>query len=227
MADPEASLEELSANLAEYEQQLEEISRMLLDDPENEEMQAIFENLSEVRGLGPCCAADWTACLRCCDGGRRPATGQHCPRTSSGAAAAATAHPPSASCAAVALPSICLLQVIQLTRELHQAQAGAEPGELREQHGQLAGPAAAAPAATAATAAGAGGAAAAPPTAASLLPTQMADHILRAQQRAGLTGQGPQAWAVGAKCRAVYSGDGNWWATAAATARALPQPSHS
>ena len=42
MADPEASLEELSANLAEYEQQLEEVSRMLLDDPENEEMQAIF-----------------------------------------------------------------------------------------------------------------------------------------------------------------------------------------
>lgn len=55
-------------------------------------------------------------------------------------------------------------------------------------------------------------AAKAQPTGASstVLPPQVAEQIRHAQQRAALGGHGPAAWAVGAKCKAVYSGDGNW-----------------
>lgn len=104
---------------------------------------------------------------------------------------------------------LCLIpQVIELTRDLCQSEVadaaaagqGQAAGE-REQHQQLAGPAAAAPAAAGT---------AAPPSVSSLLPPQVAEQIRHAQQRAALTGQGPAEWAIGAKCRAVYSDDGNW-----------------
>lgn len=82
-----------------------------------------------------------------------------------------------------------LLQVIQLTRELCKAQ----PEDAVAQQS-------AAPQATVVqTDTGV------------LLPPQMADQILHAQQRAALAGQGPADWAVGARCRAVHSGDGNWY----------------
>lgn len=50
----------------------------------------------------------------------------------------------------------------------------------------------------------------------SVLPPQVAQQIRLAQQRAALLGQAPASWAIGAKCQAVYSGDGQWCAAAAA-----------
>ncbi|KAL4433592.1 hypothetical protein ABPG75_000033 [Micractinium tetrahymenae] len=147
MADEQIS--DPAADLVAYEAQQAEVGRLLLEDPDNEELQAIYADLTDV---------------------------------------------------------------IQLTRELAEAQtveadvaaagAAAAPSPAAgEQHGQLAGPAEATPAA------------AAQPTAAggTLLPPQVAEQIRHAQQRAALGGQGPAAWAVGAKCKAVYSGDGNWY----------------
>lgn len=98
------------------------------------------------------------------------------------------------------------VQVIQLTRELCQAEAQGDEAS-HEQRSQPAAPAAAGGAAEPADAATATPQA---PAAASLLPPQVAEQIRQAQQRAALAGQGPAAWAVGAMCRAVYSGDGNW-----------------
>lgn len=44
----------------------------------------------------------------------------------------------------------------------------------------------------------------------SILPASVAEQIRRAQVRAALTGQAPVAWAIGAKCQALYS-DGEWY----------------
>ena len=44
----------------------------------------------------------------------------------------------------------------------------------------------------------------------SALPPQVAEQIRLAQQRAAIFGQGPAAWAIGAKVQARYSGDGLW-----------------
>ena len=41
---------------------------------------------------------------------------------------------------------------------------------------------------------------------------QVAQQIRSAQQKAALAGQAPPAWAIGAKCQAVYSLDGEWYA---------------
>lgn len=40
---------------------------------------------------------------------------------------------------------------------------------------------------------------------------QVAQQIRSAQQKAALAGQAPPAWAIGAKCQAVYSLDGEWY----------------
>ena len=45
----------------------------------------------------------------------------------------------------------------------------------------------------------------------SVLPPQVAQQIRIAQQRAALTGQGPAAWAIGARVQARFSGDGRWY----------------
>lgn len=45
----------------------------------------------------------------------------------------------------------------------------------------------------------------------SVLPPQVAHQIRTAQQRAALLGQAPPAWAIGSKCQAVYSADGEWY----------------
>lgn len=39
----------------------------------------------------------------------------------------------------------------------------------------------------------------------SILPPQVANQIRAAQQKAALSGQAPVAWAIGAKCHALYS----------------------
>ena len=49
MAAEEVNLEELAANLKEYQEQLAQVEALLLDDPENEEYKGIYESLSEVR----------------------------------------------------------------------------------------------------------------------------------------------------------------------------------
>ena len=46
----------------------------------------------------------------------------------------------------------------------------------------------------------------------SALPPQVADQIRIAQQRAALAGQGPAAWAIGARVQARIGGDGLWYA---------------
>lgn len=45
----------------------------------------------------------------------------------------------------------------------------------------------------------------------SSLPESVADQIQAARVRAALLGQGPAAWAVGAKCQAQYSVDGEYY----------------
>lgn len=45
----------------------------------------------------------------------------------------------------------------------------------------------------------------------SILPPQVAQQIRSAQQKAALQGQAPAVWAIGARCQAVYSGDGEWY----------------
>ena len=40
---------------------------------------------------------------------------------------------------------------------------------------------------------------------------QVAQQIRAAQQKAALSGQAPLAWAIGARCQAVWSGDGGWY----------------
>ena len=45
----------------------------------------------------------------------------------------------------------------------------------------------------------------------SILPPQVAEQIRTAQQRAALQNQAPAAWAIGARCQAVFSGDGEWY----------------
>jgi len=53
------------------------------------------------------------------------------------------------------------------------------------------------------------GASACPPRVRSL--PQVAQQIRAAQQKAALAGQAPPAWAIGARCQAVYSLDGEWY----------------
>ena len=45
----------------------------------------------------------------------------------------------------------------------------------------------------------------------SILPPQVAEQIRSAQQRAALQNQAPATWAIGARCQAVFSGDGEWY----------------
>ncbi|KAK9812726.1 hypothetical protein WJX72_002696 [[Myrmecia] bisecta] len=45
----------------------------------------------------------------------------------------------------------------------------------------------------------------------SVLPPQVAEQIRSAQQKAALKGQAPAAWAIGARCQAVYSADGEYY----------------
>ena len=40
---------------------------------------------------------------------------------------------------------------------------------------------------------------------------QVAEQIRAAQQKAALSGQAPAAWAIGARCEALYAGDGQWY----------------
>lgn len=44
-----------------------------------------------------------------------------------------------------------------------------------------------------------------------VLPSAVADQIRRAQVKAALLGQAPAAWAVGAKCQALYGDDGQYY----------------
>lgn len=45
----------------------------------------------------------------------------------------------------------------------------------------------------------------------SILPASVAEQIRKAQVRAAILGQADAAWAIGAKCQAVYSADGQWY----------------
>lgn len=179
------------ADLAAYEAQQAEVGRLLLEDPENEELQAIFADLADVRRVLLYCLPPWKGAW----------------------------HVTFFSCFCALLltkPTALRLQVIQLTRELAETQtdypnkavpevpAAATsldpPFAVGEQHEQLAGlaePTVSAPAQPT----GAGGV---------LLPPQVAEQIRHAQQRAALGGQGPAAWAVGANCKAMFGGDGKW-----------------
>ena len=49
------------------------------------------------------------------------------------------------------------------------------------------------------------------PSIPSILPPHVAQQIREAQHRAALAGQAPPAWALGARCQAVWSGDGEWY----------------
>lgn len=181
MADHEVAqtAEELATNLDSYERQLAEVEELLLEDPDNSELVAIFDNLTEVLAnlhLGQ----PWMEEAR-----------------------------PNITCN----EPLFHLQVIQLAKELCRADTAAaaqQPQPSKHEGGQLVpaldarGTASPAPVPTAA-----------PGTFSSLLPPQVAEQIRLAQQRAALSGQGLPAWAVGAKCRAVYSGDGNWWVAVA------------
>lgn len=51
MAEEEV-LQSPAEQLLEYQQQLEQVESLLLEDPENEELAAIFDNLTEARGTG-------------------------------------------------------------------------------------------------------------------------------------------------------------------------------
>mmetsp|Transcript_17087 Transcript_17087/g.51065 ORF Transcript_17087/g.51065 Transcript_17087/m.51065 type:complete len:306 (-) Transcript_17087:193-1110(-) len=99
-----------------------------------------------------------------------------------------------------------LVEVIELTQELLrealQSEAATQPS----------------PAAAAASAPTGGSWQAAPvvvqsqaPAVSSFLPPQVAQQIRAAQQRAALAGDAPAAWAIGARCQAVWSGDGEWY----------------
>lgn len=46
---------------------------------------------------------------------------------------------------------------------------------------------------------------------AAMLPASVADQIRRAQVKQALLGQGNAAWAIGADCLALYSGDGQYY----------------
>ena len=50
MADHDVAqtAEELASNLSSYERQLAEVEELLLEDPDNSELVAIFDNLTEV-----------------------------------------------------------------------------------------------------------------------------------------------------------------------------------
>ncbi len=45
----------------------------------------------------------------------------------------------------------------------------------------------------------------------SILPASVAEQIKKAQVRAAILGQADAAWAIGAKCQAVYSADGQFY----------------
>jgi survival-of-motor-neuron-related-splicing factor 30 len=45
----------------------------------------------------------------------------------------------------------------------------------------------------------------------SILPASVAEQIRKAQVRAAILGQADAAWAIGAKCQAVYSADGKFY----------------
>jgi hypothetical protein len=55
-------------NLDEYEQQLDDVGRLLLQEPNNEELLAIYNDLTEVRGDGTptsrACCRQWPCVLR-------------------------------------------------------------------------------------------------------------------------------------------------------------------
>lgn len=133
------SYEELDSNLKEYKGQLAQVEELLLLDPENEELNDMYNSL---------------------------------------------------------------LEVIELTTDL--LKDARDQQQQQQQHAavaaQLAG--AVAPFLQVVT----------PPTLTlpSILPASVAEQIRRAQVRAALTGQAPVAWAIGAKCQAMYT-DGEWY----------------
>jgi Survival motor neuron protein (SMN) len=92
-------------------------------------------------------------------------------------------------------------QVIDLTKDLLKEAPAAAPQQAQAAKGSRWGevrPAAQAPVAA--------------PVLPSILPPQVAQQIRAAQIRAALSGQAPAAWAVGAKCQAIYSADGEFYA---------------
>ncbi len=94
----------------------------------------------------------------------------------------------------------CALQVLELTQEL-----------LKETTAQQEAAAAVEAAAPSAPAAPVAAITEAPEVRVpSVLPPHVAQQIRAAQQRAALQGQGPAAWAIGAKVQAQYSADDNW-----------------
>lgn len=198
MADQEAAhaAEELASNLASYERQLAEVEQLLLEDPDNSELQAIFDNLTEV---GP--AATAPAVMSCNHGTCHSVQISKQPQPAMAVVMACRA--------AEHRPFHCL-QVIQLAQELCQADAHAATEQLQQTDDRLGSPAQSVPAVEGRADAPLTAQASASATLSTLLPPQVAEQIRLAQQRAALAGQGPPAWAVGAKCRALYSGDGNW-----------------
>jgi survival-of-motor-neuron-related-splicing factor 30 len=44
-----------------------------------------------------------------------------------------------------------------------------------------------------------------------ILPASVAEQIRKAQVRAAILGQADPAWAIGAKCQAIYSADGQFY----------------
>lgn len=201
MADQEAAhaAEELASNLASYERQLAEVEELLLEDPDNSELQAIFDNLTEVS-----LAATAPAVTSCNHGTyhsvlRKALSKQPQPAMAVVMACRAAEHRP-----------FHCLQVIQLAQELCQTDAHAATEQLQQTEDHLGSPAQSVPAVEGRADAPLTAQASASATLSTLLPPQVAEQIRLAQQRAALAGQGPPAWAVGAKCRALYSGDGNW-----------------
>lgn len=146
------SLEELQANLRDYEEQLEQVGQLLLDDPENKEYKGIYESLAEVIALTKELIAD--------------------------------------------------AQAVEPAQPVAPAAA---PQQQQQQQAPLVGAAVPPPL-------GAAAITQAPEVRLpSVLPPQVAQQIKDAQQRAALAGQAPAAWAIGALCQAVYSGDGQWY----------------
>lgn len=112
-----------------------------------------------------------------------------------------------ASCICVEGNGFCLVtlcgawQVIDLTKDLLKESAAALQQQAQPAKGSRWGevkPAAPAPEPA--------------PVLPSILPPQVAQQIRAAQIRAALSGQAPAAWAVGAKCQAMYSADGEFYA---------------
>lgn len=140
----EQPYEELEGNLTEYTTQLEQVEQLLLMDPDNDELQDMYNSLAEVIQLT-------TELLK--DAQQDHASrGLEVQASKQYAGAAITAQ----EMAALASHMVTTPPQLQIP---------------------------------------------------SILPASVAEQIRRAQIRAALLGQAPAAWAIGAKCQAVYSGD--------------------